>query len=312
VTANVGTRAQIAGMAVAANGSSAWLTAFGDQVVQVFAAPALSLITDLPVPDFPAGLDIHDAGDRVYVAIQPTGRVQMFQLSTRTAAGDFAAGDMPVDVSVSTAQQRVVVVDAETGREQALSFTPTGQPRGGVRLPPGSTDVFCAGNRAYVSGTGRDHVCSIEVAAASLATRAVWTLGSGLGETFTWVVRPLGPARARVAGPTAPETEAFGDRPGRLALRAVYSLGDHLDPYAFEVRLRPELDVPGTVIRKDQYDLLMNVLNLLHPVGTEVRTRSIREHVPEIRAGLLDAFPAYTYPDFRVRGPAPRRPERRS
>jgi hypothetical protein len=135
-------------------------------------------------------------------------------------------------------------------------------------------------------------------------------LGAGIGGSFTWVTRPLVPAAARVASPTAPASRMYADAAGRLLLRAVYSLDDHQDPYAFEVRLRPELDVPATVIRKDQYDLLMNVLNLLHPIGVEVRTRSIREHVPEVRAGQLDAFPAYTYPDFRVRGPAPARPDR--
>ena len=50
----------------------------------------------------------------------------------------------------------------------------------------------------------------------------------------------------------------------------------------FEVRLKPALDVPGTVIPKDQYDIVMNVLDAFHPVGVEVRTDRIRAHVREI------------------------------
>jgi hypothetical protein len=59
------------------------------------------------------------------------------------------------------------------------------------------------------------------------------------------------------------------------------------------------------VIRKDQYDLLMNMLNELHPVGVEVSTRIVREHVIELRESLLDVFPGYTFPDFRLRSPRP-------
>ncbi len=86
------------------------------------------------------------------------------------------------------------------------------------------------------------------------------------------------------------------------------SLGDHGPPYTFEVRLKRALERDSTLIRKDQYDLLMNVLNLLHPIGVEVRTQRIREHVLEVREGLLEAFPDYTYPNFRVSGPTPRAP----
>lgn len=91
-------------------------------------------------------------------------------------------------------------------------------------------------------------------------------------------------------------------RTGRLALSLSYFEADptRVLPYTLELRLTPALDVPGTVILKPQYDLLMNVLNYFHPVGVEVLTRSIREHVVEVRANLLAAFPGYTYPDFRI------------
>jgi hypothetical protein len=49
----------------------------------------------------------------------------------------------------------------------------------------------------------------------------------------------------------------------------------------------------------------MNVLNHLCPVGVEVDTRAVRDRVVELRAGLSEALPPYTYPDFRARGPRP-------
>jgi hypothetical protein len=71
-------------------------------------------------------------------------------------------------------------------------------------------------------------------------------------------------------------------------------------PYTFEVRLKTALDVPATIIPKMQYDLLMNILNYFHPIGVEVITQDVRQHVVEVRENLLSSFPGYTYPDFRI------------
>ncbi|HET8643495.1 MAG TPA: LamG-like jellyroll fold domain-containing protein, partial [Pseudonocardiaceae bacterium] len=59
---------------------------------------------------------------------------------------------------------------------------------------------------------------------------------------------------------------------GMAWIQASYLLGPALPPFTFQVRLRPELDTPETVISKDQFDLIMNILNALHPVGVEVFT----------------------------------------
>jgi hypothetical protein len=71
-------------------------------------------------------------------------------------------------------------------------------------------------------------------------------------------------------------------------------------PYTFEVRFKPALDLPATILPKDQYDLLMNLLNYFHPVGVEVVTANLRQRVRELVQDPLKAFPAYTYPDFRA------------
>jgi hypothetical protein len=70
-------------------------------------------------------------------------------------------------------------------------------------------------------------------------------------------------------------------------------------PYTFEIRLKPALDVPGTFIPKDQYDIIMNALDAFHPIGVEVRTNNIRKHVSEIEQDPTKAFPAYSFPNFR-------------
>ena len=83
--------------------------------------------------------------------------------------------------------------------------------------------------------------------------------------------------------------------------------GDHLLPYQFEVRLAPSLDAdPSVTLSKDQYDLVMNLLNWFHPVGVEVRTDRLRPHVIELGTTVADLVPGYTFPAFRSPGlPAP-------
>ena len=89
---------------------------------------------------------------------------------------------------------------------------------------------------------------------------------------------------------------------GRISLSVSYSENDTSKalPYTFEVRLKTALDVPATIIPKMQYDLLMNILNYFHPIGVEVITQDVRQHVVEVRENLLSSFPGYTYPDFRI------------
>src|SRR5262249_53865236 len=83
---------------------------------------------------------------------------------------------------------------------------------------------------------------------------------------------------------------------GVVALNVTYEESDptKVAPYTFELRLKPALDLPGTIIPKTKYDLLMNILNYFHPIGVEVITQDIRAHVVEVRENLMNAFPGYT------------------
>lgn len=90
--------------------------------------------------------------------------------------------------------------------------------------------------------------------------------------------------------------------PGLAALNITYLEQDPNStfPYMFEIRLKPSLEAINAIIPKHQYDLIMNILNFFHPIGVEVATGNIRKYVVEIEQDPQKAFPAYSFPDFRV------------
>ncbi|MFE5587282.1 LamG-like jellyroll fold domain-containing protein, partial [Kitasatospora sp. NPDC056531] len=113
--------------------------------------------------------------------------------------------------------------------------------------------------------------------------------------------------RATLRGTSGQSTlSLLGEQAGPVWVQAAYLMGKGNAPYTFEVRLRPELVAAGEVVPKDKYDLIMNILNTLHPIGVEVLTGALREHVVEARDAAT-ANPDYTYPKFRVRAVPPRR-----
>jgi hypothetical protein len=119
---------------------------------------------------------------------------------------------------------------------------------------------------------------------------------------FHWSVVSLGQGEGSTDFLLRPEVTFAPRRSGLLGISLTYleEAAGHTAPYSFEVRLKPSLDVPETTIPKHEYDLIMNVLNYFHPIGVEVITTNLREHVVEVRENLLNAFPGYTYPDFRT------------
>jgi YVTN family beta-propeller protein len=191
-----------------------------------------------------------------------------------------------------------------------MLLEPDGSIKAVVRIPSEPSGVATlpgAGpGRVYVTGRGSGTVTVIDVAEQGVAD--TWPLGSGRGERLSWVVEPLVSARAIIAGSVSTETTLRAVAAGPILLRAVFSPGGGRAPYTFDVRLNPALEASTAVLRKDQYDRVMNVLNAFHPLGVEVSTRSLRDRVVEIRDGLLDAFPGYTFPNFRSRGSIPRPP----
>nr|WSY50636.1 hypothetical protein OG999_11270 [Streptomyces sp. NBC_00886] len=130
------------------------------------------------------------------------------------------------------------------------------------------------------------------------------------GPRLGWASGTYDAAAITVASSTRQTVTLHADAAGMAWVQASYLIGGQAVPYTFQVRLRPEADTPATVITKDQHDLIMNILNVLHPVGVEVNTAAIRAHVVELQGDLSQANPDYTYPRFRVRGPLPPRARR--
>jgi hypothetical protein len=120
-----------------------------------------------------------------------------------------------------------------------------------------------------------------------------------------WASGGFDTARITLGSSTQPTTRLTARSAGMAWVQASFLVGSAQSPYTFKVVLRPELDNPATVITKDQFDLIMNILNVLHPVGVEVNTAGIRSHVIEVQGDLAQANPDYTYPKFRIRGVPP-------
>ena len=122
--------------------------------------------------------------------------------------------------------------------------------------------------------------------------------------TYNWSMRAIGAGAGSFDRPLFQSARFTPSKPGLLVLALTYVVrvvGDnsHEPPYTFEIRLKPALDVPGTIIPKTQYDIIMNILDAFHPIGVEVRTDRIRKYVREIEQDPTKAFPAHSFPNFR-------------
>jgi hypothetical protein len=124
--------------------------------------------------------------------------------------------------------------------------------------------------------------------AVSATTRLQWSTGA-LAPTAGLV---------EMAGTAQPSLDLTGRRAGRVWVQATLREAGATGPYAMRVRLRGAVPA-GATITRDQYDLIMNVVHALHPLGVEVLTREIRPAVVEL-AGQPNLDPEYTYPKFRL------------
>ena len=131
-------------------------------------------------------------------------------------------------------------------------------------------------------------------AAVSATTRLSWSSGA---------VPPTS-GQADVTTTLQPAIQLLGRRAGWVWVQAALREAGANGPYAMQVRLRAAVPA-GASITRDQYDLIMNVVHALHPMGVEVLTRGIRPAVVEL-AGSSALDPDYTYPKFRLHRSAAR------
>jgi hypothetical protein len=131
--------------------------------------------------------------------------------------------------------------------------------------------------------------------------RARFDLLPGSGN-FNWSLSESGEGRGSFDFILRSTVRFTPRRPGVASLNVMYLEQDPTAtfPYAFEIRLKPELEAANALIPKHQYDLIMNILSFFHPIGVEIVTGNIRKRVVEVEQDPLKAFPTYTYPEFRV------------
>jgi DNA-binding beta-propeller fold protein YncE len=305
VTAVRGIPRQPVAIAADPGGANVWVACAGDKVVQSMATATNTVSTPIDLPGPAAGIAV--TANLAYVTVSEPPQLVVINTSTRAVVGTFTdIGPTPGAVAVTPDGSKMFVADTKEGA--IYPRKPDGSAAAAaVRTGHTPVGLVARDDRLYVNNQavqgGADNVGVVDLAHPRvLAT--VWPLGTGHGERLSWTVRAAAEAAGRVSSSTAPDVELVGQRSGPVLVEAFYAWQDKRQPYTVQIRFNPELEAlerAGTpvVLRKDQYDLVMNVLNELHPIGVEIDTGVVRAHVLELRAGLQDVYPGYTYPGFR-------------
>jgi YVTN family beta-propeller protein len=309
VTATVTVGSRPVALAVRPDGTEVWAAIDTARQIAVLTTGPFASATTIPLSDVPGGLAILPNNSQAFVTFPASGRLASVNVSTRVVAAPVAAGVRAAALTVAPSGSAVYVVDAPSGAHavpRLLVMTTTGALTGAVHVQTDPIAVAADATHVYVANRSAGAISVIDPAEIGLSS--TWPLGSGLGERLSWMLHTGADSEAHLSSTTLPQVTLSGDRAGPLLVRAAYTISDHNDPYTFVVRLKPALEAANAIIRKDQYDLMMNVLNAFHPIGVEVITLPIRQHVVEVRDRLLNAFPDYTYPNYRVRGALLSRP----
>ena len=244
-----------------------------------------------------------------YVTRAGTSVTAFVRPDTWIAIGDATtAAPVPAEIVVGTALN-LAVVPATLGTLTTTAPTPAGDATLHFAAVPGTilpgmvivdltTAAAIPSGTTVVSATATTSVMSQNAAGAGVGAGDVIRFGN---PTYSWSSRAIGAGAGSFDTRVRPNTHFMPTKPGQLFLALTYVQADpsRAAPYTFEIRLKPALDVPGTVIPKAQYDIIMNVLDAFHPIGVEVRTDNIRKHVREIEQDPTKAFPAYSFPNFR-------------
>jgi DNA-binding beta-propeller fold protein YncE len=324
---------QPSAVAVTPDGAFVWVAVPPNKTVRVYSstAAAVTLVATISLPDTPSGLVMAPDGRRAYVSLPATSQVAVLDVVGKAVAQTVAIPPVlgtPAYPSALAIVDRgangltLAVADLTPSHPQlhlldagAVGFALTHRATLATGLAAGglSASMVTVGSatipRVFAALTDGDRVAVIDPIAAVLSFN--WGLGTGLGESLAWTAQPAG--AAGLSSTTAPSVELTAKQPGSSLVEAAYTLppgpGRGQAPYTFEVRLNDSLLASNSpvVLRKEQYDRVMNILDTFHPIGVEVLTTGIRRLVKEVDANQLDVLPEYTYPSFRVRTRAPRK-----
>jgi DNA-binding beta-propeller fold protein YncE len=263
-------------------------------------------------------------GKKLYVScdaddpVNATGTVRVYTTSTNAPAGvvaGFPREAAPGALAVGADQKYLYVATSGPGRTHVVDlatdallpqlFTPGGSSTWLATSPAAATyaPCFVAVSAVAATVTLGDPAPLGQTPVRPPGIVTTVGLGSGAGERLAWAVVPFSRGRVAPSSLVSPTMSVTGREPGDALLRVTSVRGDHLLPYQCEVRLKPALDAdPAVTLSKDQYDLVMNVLNWFHPIGVEVRTDRLRAHVVELGVADADLFPGYTFPSYRNPG----------
>jgi hypothetical protein len=297
-------------LALTPNGAEVWM-ALANGTLEIVDTNAFAPPAVVALPAVPGGIAIDAA--TAYVTLPGQGQIVLVDAANHTVGAPIAVGTEPGPVAL--AGSSVLVADVAEGRLYLRNAD--GSADQDLHVGSVLSAVAAGANGVYVASRTTDQVrgssdyVSLVDPTGTAELVAVWVLGSGLGERLTWALRLGAWTQAHLDSTTVPDAGLTAELAGPLLARAVYTLPNipppfTTPPFTFEIRLKDALEQdPNVVIRKDQYDLVMNVLNAFHPIGVEVITRRIRERVVEVRERLMEELPLYTFPDFRSRGPRP-------
>lgn len=295
------------------NGAALWVGADDGALRRATLSP-LALGAPLQLPGAPASLAIAGDGARLYAACpmpgEMTGRLCIIDAaaSTLLAASEISA--RPGLVATGT-DGRLMMVDVAPGAERLHLLTASaGAPfvasTANVRLRGAPSGMAAEPARVYVTSQ-RDDLVSVVATAPVLGIEASWRLGTGLGERLSWALRAGRTTGLTLSSTSTPTVTVTSPGSGLSTARANYMTQDGGEPYTFDVRLdTPRVPQTATISRR-QYELIMNIISAFVPIGVEARTRAIRDRVEGLGAGQTSEAPIYTFPNFRVRAPTPRR-----
>jgi hypothetical protein len=276
-------------------------------------------------PDKASIVGLPDAGfDPIYLVVHAPQASIDFGADPNNAKMQVATRDA-LDALVALLAARSVagklkVTQAYTSAAPGVERVGRGLVLGHETLDAGALGALAARFFDYVSrsATGisayvrQDAWVTIGDAATGAALPAEIPLGTPLSlapapallppGTYNWSTRAIGKGAGLFDEPPSAKAKFTPLANGELALALTYVATDdsRAPPYSFEIALKPALDVPGAIIPKPQYDIVMNVLDALHPIGVEVHTDRIRKYVREIEQDASKAFPAYSFPNFRM------------
>lgn len=283
------------------SGTSAWV-ACTDKTLRVVAVETGAWAAAPTLTAIPLALAV--SGTRVYVTAARL--LLVINAADGAVVATFDNVDLfPTRVQVDEAAGAVYIgalfdkgVDRRSLTGERQSFVPT--PGVPVAVLASGASIFAVLRGPH--GGGTDAVATVTTGRIT----ALWPLAPAGGRRTEWTVRPADDASAHFDGATGELAKLTAKSAGAVQIR-VRARVDGNPPYTVRVGLDQallDMERAGTpvVIRRDQYERIMNVLNELHPVGVEFETSVIRSHVLELKAGQLELFPAYTYPTYRLRG----------